>query len=249
MLINRSNKTAVTCRLLLLIIAGIVSLSPRVSRADEVAGREISQFDRADVDTIKMHTRQILSEPDLAARKTFWQWLGGKLPKGRLPSLNLRSGWAKFIVWILLIWCVLTLVAILAHLIWTVGLLVWPNTRRQDVMSGSGSERVRSMSFEELYERARELAEKGAFAEAISFMIAALLRLLDSVGTIRFHESKTNGDYVREYPSDHVGRNEFRQFVMVFEQTIYGRLHGDRQTYSKMNSLMEQIRSCVTQKA
>lgn len=249
MLINRSNETAVTRRLLLLIIAGIVTLSPRLSRADTVAPREISQFDRADADAIKMHTRQILSEPDLAARKTFWQWLGEKIFTGGLPSLNLRSGWAKLVVWILLIWCVLTLVAILAHLIWTVALLVWPTTHRQNVMSGSGSERVRSMSFEELYERAHELAEKGAFAEAISSMIVAMLRLLDSVGTIRFHESKTNGDYVREYPSDHVGRSEFRQFVLVFEQIIYGRLHGDRQTYSKMSSLMEQIRNCVTQKA
>ena len=249
MSINRSNETTPTCRLLLLIIAGIVSFSPRMSRADEVARREISQFDRADVDTIKMHTRQILSEPDLAVSKTFWQWLAGKFSKWKRPQINLRSGWAKLIVWILFIWCVLTLVAILAHLIWTVGLLVWPNTHRQNVISGSGSERVRSMSFEELYERARELAEKGAFAEAISFMIVAMLRLLDSVGTIRFHESKTNGDYVREYPSDHAGRSEFRQFVLVFEQTIYGRLHGDRQTYSKMNSLMEQIRNCVTQKA
>ncbi|UCE47661.1 MAG: DUF4129 domain-containing protein, partial [Phycisphaerales bacterium] len=158
-------------------------------------------------------------------------------------------GLAKCVLWILLIWCVLTLVAILAHLIWTVALFVRPSTHRQKVTGGSGPERVRSMSFEELYERARELAEKRAFAEAVSFMILALLRLLDSVGIIRFHESKTNGDYVREYPSNHVGRSEFGQFVLVFEQTIYGRLQGDRQAYSKMNSLMEQIRSCVSKKA
>jgi len=249
MLINRSNDAVRARRLLLLIIAGIISFSPHFSRADEVAHAETFQFDRADIDTIKMHTRQILSEPDLAARKTFWQWLWGKFSKWEKPDIPWAPGFAKIVLWILLIWCVLTLVAILAHLIWTVALFVRPNSHRQQVTAGSDSGRVKSMSFEELYERARALAENGAFVEAMSFMILALLRLLDSVGTLRFHESKTNGDYIREYPSDHVGRSEFRQFVLVFEQTIYGRLQGDRQSYSKMNSLMERIRGCVSQKA
>jgi hypothetical protein len=230
-------------------IAGIVSFSPHLSRGDEAGPGGTSQFDRAEVETIRMHTRQILSDPDLAARTTFWQWLGGKFSKWEKPDFKLGSGWTKFILWVLIIWCVLTLLAILAHLIWTVRLLVWPNSHRQNTMGGSSHEPLKNMSLEELYKRVQKLAEKGAFAEAISVMIVALLRLLDSVGTIRFHESKTNGDYVREYPSDHVGRSEFRQFVLIFEQAIYGRLHGERQTYSQMNSLMEQIRNCVTQKA
>lgn len=249
MIINCSNETAPICRLLLLIITGIISFSPRLSRADEIAIEGISQFDRADVETIKMHTGQILSEPALASRKTFWQWLGDKFSRWKRPNLDLGSGWATFIRSVILIWCVLALLAILAHLIWTIRLLVWPNRHRQNAITGSSSIAVKITSFEELYKMAQELAEKGAFAEAISLLILALLRLLDSVGTIRFHESKTNGDYVREYPSDHVGRNEFRRFVLIFEQTIYGSFRGDRQTYSQMNSLMEHIHNCVTQKA
>ena len=96
---------------------------------------------------------------------------------------------------------------------------------------------------------AQTLAEKGAFFEAISVMMVALIRLLDSIGVVRFHESKTNGDYVREYPSGLTSRNEFRQFVLIFEQIVYGRFHCDHQTYGQMNFLMEQIRNSVSQKA
>jgi hypothetical protein len=196
-----------------------------------------------------MHTRQILSEPDMAPRKSFWQWLWAKFSRWEKPDISLGPRLAKVILWVVIIWCVLTLLAILAHLIWTLILFVRPDVSRQKVTGGPGSEHVKSMSFDELYERARKLAEKGAFTEAMSFMIVALLRLLDSLGTIRFHESKTNGEYIREYPADHVGRSEFRQLVLIFERTIYGRLQSDCQAYHKMNSLMERIRNIVSQKA
>jgi hypothetical protein len=64
---------------------------------------------------------------------------------------------------------------------------------------------------------------------------------------VRFHESKTNGDYIREYPSGYAGRDEFRKFVLMFEQTIYGGLRSSGQIYRQMNSLMEHIHNCVTQ--
>lgn len=247
MLVNRSNETALNCRFLLLIITGILFSSPAVFHADEVARHRTLQFNRADVETIKIHTHQILSEQDFAPKKMFRQWLGEKLFKWKGPKFDLGRGWTTIICWIIIIWCILTLIAILIHFILTIRLLIRSNVNSSGTTSSIGSESVKVTSFAELYKMTQELAKNGAFHEAISTMTVALLRWLDSMSIVRFHESKTNGDYIREYPSGYAGRDEFRKFVLIFEQTIYGGLRSSGQIYRQMNSLMEHIRNCVTQ--
>jgi hypothetical protein len=248
MVLNPSNKIVWTCGWVLLAMAGIATFAPRACFADEKALPVAWSFERADVDTIRMHTRQILSEPHLAPRKTFWQWLEEKFSKWEKPDLHMGSGWGKLIQSVFVIWAVLTLVAILIHVIWTACVLIWPGALRRNVTAAPGAEAIKITSFEELYKLAQALAEKEAFYEAVSMMMVAMIRLLDSIGIVHFHESKTNGDYLREYPSGLTSRNEFRTFVLIFERTVYGRFHCDRQIYGQMNSLMEQIRTGVSQK-
>jgi hypothetical protein len=247
MFVNRSNETALTCGFLLYIAAGIVFSSPALSHADEVAHQKASQFDRADMETIKMHTRQILSEQNFAPNKTFRQWLGEKLFKWKGPKFDLGQGWGKFILWFITFWCTLSLIAILIHFILTIRLFIRSNVKPPGATRSLGPKTVKVTSFEELYKMAQELAKNNAFREAVSMMMAALLRWLDSMNIVRFHDSKTNGDYIREYPSDYACRNEFRKFVLIFEQNVYGGLHSGRQIYQQMNSLMEHIRNCVKQ--
>ncbi|MCK4822206.1 hypothetical protein KA005_40965, partial [bacterium] len=127
MLVNRSNETALNCRFLLLIITGILFSSPAVFHADEVARHRTLQFNRADVETIKIHTHQILSEQDFAPKKMFRQWLGEKLFKWKGPKFDLGRGWTTIICWIIIIWCILTLIAILIHFILTIRLLIRSN--------------------------------------------------------------------------------------------------------------------------
>jgi hypothetical protein len=249
LLVNPSSEIVWTCGWVLLAIAGITAFATHSCRADKIIRPEAWQFERADVDTIRMHTRQILSEPDLAPRKTFWQWLTEKFSKWDKPDLRVGSGWSKLIWSIFVVWAILTLVAILIHALWTVRVLIWPGGPHDNATVAPGSESVKITSFEELYEMARTLAEKEAFCEAISVMMVAMLRLLDSIGIVRFHESKTNGDYIREYPPSLISRNEFKKFVLTFEQVVYGRFNCDRQTYWQMNSLMEHIHNGVSQKA
>ena len=245
---NRSNEITRICGWLLLAIAGITAFVAPACRAEESAVPEAWQFERADANAIRLYTRQILSEPNLAPRKTFWQWLKEKFSKWEKPDLQVGSGWGKLLWSVLVIWAVLTLVAILVHAIWTVRVLIWPSALRRNATGAPSSETVPIISFEELYKTAQALAEKEAFYEAISMMMVAMLRLLDSIGIVHFHESKTNGDYVREYPSGLTYRNEFKKFVLIFEQTVYGRFHCDRRTYGQLNSLMEQIHTGVKEK-
>jgi hypothetical protein len=249
MLIDRRNKTGLACKFLLFIIIAFFFISPALSQTNEFALQEASQFDRAEIETIKMHTRQILSEPSFSPRKTFWQWLREKFSKWKGPKFNLGPGWAKFIFSFIVIWCVLALIAILIHFIWTICLLIRSNKHSTYVKGGLGHERVKIKSFEEMYKIALEMAKNEKFNEAISLMMTALLRWLNSMGVVRFHESKTNGDYIREYTHIHAGHNEFNKFVSLYEHTIYGGLRGSVKTYQQMSSLMELIRNYVTQKA
>lgn len=247
MLVSRSIDTTLIYRFLLLLITGILFSPSEVLQAYEVKQQRTSQLNRADAETIKLLTHQILSEKDFAPRKTFWQWLEEKLFKLKGPKFNLGQGWTTIICWIIIIWCILTLIAILIHFIWTICVLIRTNVNSSDIKSTKGSQSVKVTSFEELYKMTQELAKNGAFHEAISMMTIALLRWLDSINIVSFHESKTNGDYFREYPSDYAGRDEFRQFVLLSEKTIYGGLHSNGQIYRQMNSLMEQIRGRGTQ--
>jgi hypothetical protein len=247
MLIDHINKTSLALRILILAGVGIAFLSPAVSNADETSVQKVSQFYRADPETIKMHTRQILSDQNFVPNKTFMQWLGEKFFRWKGPKLHLGQRWGKFILWFITFWCLLSLLAILIHFIYTLSLLIRTNSRFSIDMRSSGSKKVKITSFEELYKKAQELAGNNSFREAISMMMAALLRLMDSRKIISFHDSKTNGDYIRECPYDYICRDEFRKFVLIFEQTIYGGSQSSHKIYQRMDSLMGDILNCVRQ--
>lgn len=245
---NRNNRDIFKYSFAVLLITGIAFSSMVLANEVEIQVDKAAQFERVDAETIKMHTRQILSDTRFSPRKTFWQWLLEKLSKWEGPRLGLGRGWAKFILWFCIFWCVLTLVAILIHLVWTILILMSSRVSSSRVRRLVGRESLGAKSFEELCKIAQELAGKRAFREAIGTLMLALLRWLDSGSLIRFHESKTNGDYIREYATAHPSSKDFKKFVIAFEQTIYGGLQVDGQAYRQMNILLEQIRNHVTQR-
>ncbi|MHC4543466.1 MAG: DUF4129 domain-containing protein [Planctomycetota bacterium] len=245
---NRNNRDIFKHSFVVLLITGIAFSSMVLANEVEIQVHKVAQFERVDAETIKMHTRQILSDNRFSPRKTFWQWLIEKLSKWEGPRLGLGTGWAKFVLWFVFFWCILTLVAILIHLIWTILILISSRVSSSRVPRLVGCESLGAKSFEELCKIAQELAGKRAFREAIGTLMLALLRWLDSGSLIRFHESKTNGDYIREYPTAHPSCKDFKKFVIAFEQTVYGGLQVDGQVYRQMNFLLEQIRNHANQR-
>lgn len=245
---NRNNRDIFKYSFAVLLITGIAFSSMVLANEVEIQVDKAAQFERVDAETIKMHTRQILSDVRFSPRKTFWQWLLGKLSKWKMPRFSLGRGWAKFLLWFVTFWCILTLLAILIHLVWTILILMSSRVSSSRFRRLAGRESLGTKSFEELCKIAQELAGKRAFREAIGALMLALLRWLDSGSLIRFHESKTNGDYIREYATAHPSSKDFKKFVLAFEQTIYGGLQVDGQAYQQMNILMEQIRNHVTQR-
>ena len=67
-----------------------------------------------------------------------------------------------------------------------------------DAAQAAAAARAMETDVERLLSMARDCAQRGAFADAVDFSHAALLRRLDHEGLIRLHASRTNGEYVRE---------------------------------------------------
>jgi hypothetical protein len=193
-----------------------------------------------------MHVQKILSDPRFATHKTFWQWLKEKLARWEGPRLSQRV--KEIILWVVLAWCLLTLLAILTHLGWTIWLLVRPQRSSAGAALPAGSESYENASFEQLWEHAAELARAGSFRAATGVLLVALLRRLDTLKVLHFHKSKTNGEYLREYPSRHAGRHPFAQFVAAFERSIYGGSEVAGPTYDTMSTLAKQVLSDASQK-
>ncbi len=76
------------------------------------------RYDRPDATTIRAHTRDILDDPRFQARITFRQWLQQKLVRWFGSWEGPGKGWGRVLVWVFVVWAALTLLAILAHIIW-----------------------------------------------------------------------------------------------------------------------------------
>lgn len=196
-------------------------------------------------ETIQTEVGRILSEPRFAPRTTFWQWLAKKLSAWEKPSVN--PGVKKVVLWILVIWCVLALLAILCHLAWFL-IRSLPGRGTRTTRGRRHFERLTPVTYGELHGRMERLAGRGMFRAAIRVMMVALVRWLDDASLLRSHQSKTNGDYVREYPREHAGYDLFRQFVLAFDVLIYGRADCGRADYQKMCAAFQRIQNRVHQR-
>ena len=227
-----------------LVLSGLAAGGPRARTTTASAPAD---YARADAQTIQTHLDKILSDPRFAAHKTLWQWLGEKLVRWGGP--HLPDAAKRVIGWVVIIWCVLTLLAILAHLAWTIWLLARPQRGSLASELPGDGENYENASFEQLWARSAELARTGAFRAAVGLLLVALLRRLDALKVLHFHKSKTNGEYVREYPSQQAGHREFMQFVLAFERSIYGGSEVARSAYDTMTTLAQQVLSDASQKS
>ncbi|HEY7234311.1 MAG TPA: DUF4129 domain-containing protein [Gemmatimonadaceae bacterium] len=89
---------------------------------------------------------------------------------------------------------------------------------------------------------ARELAEQGEFADASHALYSAVLETLSRAGTIRFHASKTAGDYARELRRAGAPiASDFRSFARELDRVVYGRVKVTRTEFDALLQAAEQI--------
>ena len=223
--------------------AGPSPLGPEAASAAPGEAPAPRSADRADAAVIKDAARDILSQPRFTQRSSFWEWLLEKLGDWSPPDFQLAwsPGWGALLMWFIVIWCVLTLLAILAHFAWTILTML----RGRGPGGGAAGSRLprfaqlMACSPEELDALQSRLAAEGAFREAVGVMMVALLRRMEALHVLRFHESKTNGDYVREFDAGRQGRDAFRTFVNAFDGTVYRGMPCGAESYARMGALYE----------
>ena len=253
---------------------GIVLATAPAAGADAPPGT--GQYTRSDPDRIRSAMRDILSDPRLAERVGFWEWLQDRLsgrqadedspgddreeptepwvapPEGGDRATGTTAsggGWAKVLLVVFTVLAVLAVLAVVGRLIWTLcSAARIRRGRRDSTKRYSRSESSASVEQGDLCERARRLADQGRFREAVRLLMRGLLQWLGGAGVLRIHEGKTNGDYVREFSAGAAGREGFRQFVRTFDVAVYSGRECDLAIYREAGSRLEQVRRNVAER-
>jgi hypothetical protein len=118
-------------------------------------------------------------------------------------------------------------------------------SRQLDVLGrrqGRGSRM--SSAGKDYWAMSTELAAAGDYVGACHALYAAVIDSLARSGAVKFHASKTSGDYARElrrHGSPAV--QSFRAFARQFDRIVYGMSLADRDEYERLARAAEQVTS------
>ena len=126
-------------------------------------------------------------------------------------------------------WMILTLVAILAHLIYTLVMLLRGTSSplRSNPKGGRIAGEllgIKDLDFDTVYAEARRLLAAGDWPAATRYFYVAAILWLDRQGWIVFKRWKTNRDYIDELAPRARIQGSFRQLTADFEPIVYGGL-------------------------
>jgi hypothetical protein len=173
---------------------------------------------------------------EVFARREYQNWL-----IGRHPLDWLRDLWHRFQAWVdrlgtthpglyqVLLWAsVLVLIALLAH----IGYTVWLIHRRTVQPAGQGvASGFLPVTGPAPGARADALAREGRYTEALAYRFAAMLLDLESVRAVTLRSSKTPAEYVGEAQLDPLGRDTFSTLVARLYAHLFGAVPCDAGAY------------------
>jgi hypothetical protein len=174
----------------------------------------------------------------------FWQRLFDRifnLVHRIVAPLSRLSTW---VLWTIVIWMLLTLAAILGHLIYLlVKLVAAPlGTSGGGRRGGGGPQEllgIRELDFDAVYAEAGRLVGAGDWAAATRHLYVAAILWLDRQGRIAFRSSKTNRDYLRELQPAAEHQELFRRLTGRFEPIVYGGQAATKATTDDMAGSVE----------
>jgi hypothetical protein len=155
---------------------------------------------------------------------------------GRMP---------RWLWWLIVGWMLATLAAILAHLLYT----LWVLLRSGAGPSGGGARRghageflgIRELEFDAVYAEARRLLGAGDWAAATRYLYVAAILWLDRQGEIVFRASKTNRDYLDELRGRDRLQNPLRRLTRLFEPIVYGGRPATGPTTGEMDAALQNL--------
>ncbi len=230
------------CSLLLSVLGPAVAVdSVTPQPADDSASAAYHDETRRAVDEVlAMKEFADLNRDMMSWWLSFLQWME-KFALGIGKFFSSLPGW---LWWTIVIWMILTLVAILAHFAYVMyGMIVSSGSRR--AAKGAAKEGrgellgIRDLEFDSVYRRARELLAAGSWAEATKFLYVAAILWLDRQGLVKFRASKTNYDYLGELVREPERRANLRELTNRFEVTVYGGQPSTSTNCQEMSALVE----------
>lgn len=173
---------------------------------------------------------------------------------GVLAFINALPTW---LWWIVVIWMVLTVVAICAHLLWmlvqAMGGLGFGRGRPGVAANAHGHVGslygIDDLDSDAVATRADQLIAAGDWPAAARHLYVAALLWLDRVGRVNFHQSKTDRDYLRELAGDATLSRRFGTLAGLFEAVAYGGRLADRAVCEQMRQNVQGIRDEVASTA
>jgi hypothetical protein len=171
---------------------------------------------------------EVLAQPEFRRvndeSQTWGEWLMEKL-KGLVSWLGDKL-WAlpAWLSWLIVIWMLLTLVAILAHLVYVVISQIGsgPGRRLEPRRAKGRIYGVHKQNFDAVLAEAHRHIEAGHWVAAVRYFYVAAILWLDRHGKVHFREFKTNHDYIRELTPHAHAQNLFRTLTRSFDLAVYG---------------------------
>ncbi len=178
---------------------------------------------------VRATAQEVLSTPEFArlytAKATWWRQVLAWTRDALEAIPGFFRGLPGWLFWLIFVWLVLALAAILAHLLWTLVQLLrgrGSGERPHSVAGHEGILGIRDLAFAGVYQEGLGYLEAGNWAQAMRYLYVAAILWLDSVGAIAFHHSKTDRDYERELARRPAQRARFSELTLTFECCIYG---------------------------
>lgn len=198
---------------------------------------------------VRSKVAEILSRAEFAPRQDsrgllarLADWLGWVI-RGLVDALSDLPRW---VVWLILIWMVLTLLAIAGHLIYVVfsasrGVRPAPGPGRGSSPGASSRAGVQAIDFDDAYRSAEARLAGGDWLGATRYLYVAAILWLDRTGGVRFRKGKSNHDYAAELR----GRPELAPFLEMtrqFEYAVYGRRSPGVDSCAQMREMLDRLR-------
>lgn len=222
------------------------SSAPEPCAAAPPLAERLADYERAGPEEIRADAREILEDSDFKEETPGWLDRIRQEVFRRVADIMGKllghGGVGAVIGWVLLGVFILAVLALIAHAVW---LLVGQSSlARRSSAAGDVPHfaRFTEHPHEWYVDEMRRLATEKRYREALAAMMAAMLRWLSDRRLVSYDESKTNGDYAREYPQRHPGRPEFGRFVLRFDETIYGGAACDAARFHQISEIFEQVR-------
>jgi hypothetical protein len=157
----------------------------------------------------------------------FWRMIGDWIDRFFERVDGFLKGLPPWLFWIVFVWMVLTLLAILGHLIYTLVMLLRgiSSPLRSNPQSGRIAGEllgIKDLDFDTVLAEARRLLAAGDWPAATRYFYVAAILWLDRQGWIAFKKSKTNRDYIDELASRSRIQGSFRRLTADFEPIVYG---------------------------